>query len=508
MMLPKKILDTVWGKQTNQESFNTLTGDIETDVAIIGGGITGISAAYVLSLAGFDVVVLEASEVGNGTTGFSTGNLYAPIDTRLFSIAEKHDDKALKEVVASRLAAIDFIENRVKEFDIDCDFQRVPWHLFTSPEEPNGREEIMKEHRAAVTAGLEVSSRVPDGFPLAVKDLITIPGQAQFDPLVYTRELARHIKSTRCQIFENTPVLDVSDDDPCVLQTKMGKIKAVKVIMATHSPKGVYLVHAAMESKREFALAVRLKGPLPPPAVYWHVTPGSQYSIRPYSSDKGDFLLVLGRSYTVGKKEQIKRSYLSLEEYLQAHFEVDTIEHIWAAQNYRPADHLPYIGKSVGDNNVYIATGFAADGLVYGTAAAMIIGDLIQGIDNPWAQVYDPKRFTPVASAKTVLKENMHVGKELLKDYLFYDKRTELSQLNAGEGKVMTVDGEKVAAYRNEQGNLHLVSSVCPHMGCIVHWNDVEKSWDCPCHGSRFSVDGEVLEGPAYRGLAKPSTSN
>ncbi|WP_158861313.1 FAD-dependent oxidoreductase [Lunatibacter salilacus] len=505
MKTPNKNLGTVWGRDSEQPVFNSLNGDLEADVAIIGGGITGISAAYLLSKAGLQVIVLEAAEVGKGTTGFSTGNLYAPIDSRLFSLDEKHGGDAVKEVVASRVAAIDFIEERVDEFGIECGFQRVPWHLFTTPVEDNGMGEILKEHRAALEAGLEVSTRVPADFPLSVTDIITIPGQAQFDPLVYTRELAANISSRHCQIFENTPVLDISDKDPCVLLTHNGTVRAKKVIMATHTPKGIYAVQAAMESKREFALAVRLKVPLPPPAIYWHATAGGQYSIRPYQSSEGDYLIVLGRSYTVGKNDQMKGSYQSLEKYIRSRFDVERIDHIWAAQNYRPADHLPYIGKSVGDNNIYIATGFAADGLVYGTTAALIISDLIQDKNNKWEQLYDPKRLTPVASAKTVIKENLHVGKELLKDYIFYDRNTELNQLKDGEGKLVTVDGEKVAAHRDGQGTLHLVSSICPHMGCIVHWNEVETSWDCPCHGSRFSIDGDVIEGPAYQGLAKPS---
>ncbi|HSI76671.1 MAG TPA: FAD-dependent oxidoreductase [Lunatimonas sp.] len=505
MTTSKKNLGTVWGQDSQKPIFNDLKGDLEADVAIVGGGITGISAAYVLSKAGLQVIVLEAGEVGKGTTGFSTGNLYAPVDPRLFSLDEKHGSETLKEVVASRVAAINFIEDRVDEFGIECDFHRVPWHLFTTPVEENGRGEILKEHRAAVEAGLEVTSRVPAGFPLSVTDIITIPGQAQFDPLVYTRELAANISSRHCQIFENSPVLDISDSDPCVLLTDQGTVRAKKVVMATHTPKGIYIVQASMESKREFALAVRLKGPLPPPAIYWHATPSGQYSIRPYQSSEGDFLIVLSRSYTVGKSDQMKTSYQSLEEYVHSRFDVERIDHIWAAQNYRPADHLPYIGRSVGDNNIYIATGFAADGLVYGTTAGLIIGDLIQGKKNRWEQLYDPKRLTPVASAKTFIKENLHVGKELLKDYIFYDRDTELSQLKNGESKLVTVDGEKVAAHRDEMGTLHLVSSICPHMGCIVHWNEVETSWDCPCHGSRFSIDGDVLEGPAYQGLAKPS---
>jgi len=494
----------IWSEVSEHLNYPPLPGDLKTEIAVVGGGITGISTAYALAKAGKQVVVLEAGKVGMGTTGSSTGNLYAPIDERLFSIAEKHGDEVLKEVVSSRLAAIEFIEQRILELGIDCNFNRVPWHLFSTENLDEATKEVQKEYEVAVKSGLTVSKVAKGGFPLPVSEITTIYDQAQFNPLAYTRSLSSKIDYTKCSIYEDTKVLNVSDDDPCIVETTRGTVKAEKVVMATHSPKGIYAVHTAMEPKREFALAARLNGSLPQPGVYWHTTGTQQYSIRPFSSAEGNYLLVLGRTYAVGHKEDTKDGIRKLEEYLRKHFEVASIEYTWAAQNYRPADNLPYIGTSITEKNIYIATGFAADGLVYGTLSAMIISDLILGKENVWAKIYDPIRFTPIASAKTLLNENYQVSKYLLKDYLFYDRKTQLSEVKKGEGKTLKVDDEKIAAYRDGSGALHLVSATCTHMGCIVHWNNAEKSWDCPCHGSRFSVDGKVLEGPAYHDLAKP----
>jgi len=494
----------VWGDVPLLSSYNVLRGDITADVAIVGAGITGLSTAYHLAKAGKNVVIMEQSQVGKGTTGSSTGNLYAPIDERLFSIGTKHNEETMSKVAESRLAAIKFIEDVVQEFGLDCDFQRVPWHLFTTPATSQESSQVDKEKKAAIQAGLRVNDAIPAGFPFSVDSLLTLEHQAQFNPLKYVQQLAAAIVSDHCKIFENSQVTLVEDGSPCKIHTSLGTVTAGKVIMATHSPKGIYGVHTAMEPHREFVLAARLKLGLPPPGIYWHVQSSQQYSVRPYRSDHGDYLLVLGEAYKAGTKTDTEELVQKIETYLRTHFEVEDIQYTWAAQNYKPADNLPYIGTSPLEKNTYIATGFAADGLTYGTLAGMIISDDILGRENPFAPIYDPKRFTPVASALNVAKVNVSTAGHLLKDYLFYGEAEGLSDIKAGEGKTLRIDGEHLAAYRDEEGKVHLVSGICTHMGCVVHFNSAEKSWDCPCHGSRFSVDEKVLEGPAYSDLPQP----
>lgn len=482
------VTQALWSATTAFKSYPQLPGDLEVDVAIVGAGITGLSTAYMLAKAGKRVAVLEALKVGSGTTGSSTGNLYAPIDERLHSVESKHDKETMRAVASSRTAAIDFIEQRVQEFNIDCAFTRVPWFLFTTPEDnsESKSKQVAKEVEAARESGLSVREEAPEDFPYQVDTIANIAHQAQFNPLKYVQGLAAAIASDNCQIFEGTTVLDVEDGSPCVVHTQQGKVTAQQVIMATHSPKGIYAVHTAMEAYREYAMAVRLKGDVPAGGIYWHQMEQQHHSVRPYSNDEGNFLLVLGEPHVVGHKEHNEESFLKLEAYMKKHFEVDHIVYKWAAQNYKPADNLPYIGTSPTQSNTYIATGFAADGLVWGTVASMVLSDTIQGKENKWARTFDPKRFTPVASSKKFVKENMHVAKHLVKDYLFYDKETQLKDLKPGEGKTLEIDDEKLAAYRDEEGKLHVVSSVCTHMGCVVHFNNAEKSWDCPCHGSRF----------------------
>lgn len=498
----------LWSESTGINNFPRLTGDIEVDVAIVGAGITGISAAYNLSKAGKNVVVLEAKQVGMGTTGSSTGNLYASIDEHLFSIESTHDVDTLKAVVASRLAAIDFIEQRVKEFNLNCDFKRVPFYLFTTPDTSAKSKQIEKEQDAAINAGLSLSKVAPLDFPFKVDKIVNIPDQAQFNPLKYVRQLATAIKGANCRILENTEVRDIIEGEPCIVQTNHGVVKAKHVIMATHTPKGIYAVHTAMEPYREHAMAAKIKGSLPPDGIYWHMQLTQHYSLRPSKIGNENYLMVLGEAYKVGHENNTEEKFKKIEEYLRANFEVESIDFTWAAQNYKPADVLPFIGISPMQNKIFIATGFAADGLTYGTLSGMIISDLIVGKENTWAKVYSPTRFTPKASVPKFIKENVDVAYQLIKDYLFYGDADEVKEIKVGQGKTITLNNERLAAYRDEQGVVHLVSGICPHMGCVVHWNNGEKSWDCPCHGSRFGIDGEILEGPAYHGLAKPKKSS
>ncbi|MFC3198076.1 FAD-dependent oxidoreductase [Parapedobacter deserti] len=498
----------LWSESTSKHDFPRLTGDIEVDVAIVGGGITGLSAAYNLVKSGKKVAVLEALQVGMGTTGSSTGNLYASIDEYLFTIGSKHSEEALKAVVASRLSAIDFIEQRIQEYNISCDFRRVPFYLFTTADTSAKSNQIEKEQQAAVKAGLNISKSPPENFPFSVDEIVNIPDQAQFNPLKYVSQLALALQGDNCQILENTKVLKVEEGEPCTVHTSHGTVRAKQVIMATHTPKGIYAVHTAMEPYREHAMAVKIKGELPAGGIYWHMQLTQHYSLRPYIDGSEQFLLVLGEAYKVGHENDTAQNFKKIEEYVRANFNVESIAYTWAAQHYKPADALPYIGNSPTEKNIFIATGFAADGLVYGTLSGMIISDLIMNKENPYAKMYSPTRFTPIASATKFVKENLDVGYQLVKDLLFYGDADEVKDIKIGQGKTIKLNNERLAVYRDEQGAVHLVSGICPHMGCAVHWNNGEKTWDCPCHGSRFGIDGEVLEGPAFTGLAKPKHSH
>jgi glycine/D-amino acid oxidase-like deaminating enzyme/nitrite reductase/ring-hydroxylating ferredoxin subunit len=478
-----------------------LKGDKDVDVAIIGAGITGITTACYLKQSGKKVAVLESRRTGHGTTGSSTGNLYIPTG-KFHKILNKHGKQGLKDVAAARKGAMEFIETTILEHAIDCDFKRVPWCYFAS-EEGTPAKTVAEEREAIRAAGMGVSENVPVNFPFPFSAMARVEMQCQFNPLQYVQQLAAAIEDENCTIYENTKVTNIKEGDPCVLETSNGTIRAKMVVQATHTPKGVYAVHAEMEAYREYAIAATIKTNLPPDGIYWYQDESNLYSIRSYSTALGSFLIVLDDSHPVGHKERTERSFQRVEKFLKSHFAVEHIQYLWAAQHYKPADELPYIGNSLLQDKIYIATGFSADGLIWGTAAAGIISDMINGIENPLASTFSPKRFTPSASFKRVVKENVNVVKHLFNEYILKGDEKELQDVQKGEGKVVRIEGARHAVHRSEDGNLNIVSAVCPHLGCVVEWNSAEKSWDCPCHGSRFSYMGEALEGPAIKDLEK-----
>ena len=502
---------SIWRQDADDHQYPTLQRELIADVAIIGGGITGITTAHLLASAGQRVVVLEARKVAESTTGYSTGNLYAPVGEYLHHLKAKYDLETVSAVTASRTAAITRIETLIRRFSIDSHFQRVPWYLLTENAEDDAF--IKKEYATAQSSGLPARFETTSPLPYPISSALRLDQQAQFNPMAYVKELAAHTVGNNCLIFENSNVLEVEEGKLNVVHTQHGKVRARHVIHATHTPKGIWFLHTLLGPYREYALAVSLNSPPPPEGTYWAYHGQHHHSLRPYTNDRGEhFLLILGESHKVGHKEDNEENFQKLEEYVRQRFDVKAVEYRWAAQQYKAADGLPYIGRKHSGSEIFVATGFAADGLVYGTLSAMILSDLILGKENPWADLYAPTRHRPLQAAPKFIKENVDVMVQYLKDLPYRSQVEELADVQAGEGKNIELDGKNYGAYRDATGKLHVVSAVCTHMACLVHFNQAEKSWDCPCHGSRFDIEGRVLEGPAYQDLSrmqeKPTTSN
>lgn len=484
---------SLWKTFATGTDYPRLIENLETKIVIIGGGICGMTSAQLLSDAGYDVVLLEAAHIGESNTANSTGNLYEAYGELLKEAYQSFGSDKISEVIKARREAIDLIEENIKKYSIDCDFKRVAWNYYSAISEKESQ--IQSCYENAKKMNLAVIENEPGKS-------ISIEGQAQFNPLRYVQGLAK-VVSEKCSIYENTKVLDVQDQkDFRIVVTERGQIKCDFVIHATHTPKGFMPVQAMMGPYREYGIACRVGDPRHTAGInFGYYNSSDITSIRTYERNGEHFLVVVGEPHKVGQGDTLHHMH-RLEEFATSHYDVIEITHRWGGQHYRPADHLPYIGRRNHGSNTLIATGFSTHGLVYGTVSAMIFRDLVSGRENPYIKLFDPARFTPIKSAPKFIKENINVFGQYVKDYLGRNNDAFID-IGLGEGKIVEFEGHKLAAFRSQENELQVCSAVCTHMGCIVHWNNGENSWDCPCHGSRFSTDGEVLEGPALKALAK-----
>jgi len=494
---------SIWeGTAKKGTIYPTFQGEKEADVVIIGGGITGITAAMLLSDAGKKVILLEALKIGLGTTGNSTGNLYVTVDEHLSGLKKRWGTDVMKAVVSSRSSALNLIEQIIQRFNINCDFYKTSFNFYAEDLDRDIESFMQEEYEALMEAGLNPKLLENPALPFAVTRSISVDGQAQFHPYKYVLELAENISGV-CEIYENSPVEDF-DAKTGVVKTKHGSVKEGSVIMATHTPKGVWMVQGVLGPYREFGVAAELKSGDFPRGIYWGLN-SPKHSVRTFKNGGKNYIMVIGDKFKTGQADDTGAYVRGLEQYLEQRFDTGTERFIWGGQHYRPADGLPYIGKH--SDRLYFLTGFATDGLVYGTMASMIVCDQIVGKDNRWAKTYDLKRFTPVKSFKEFFKENVDNIVQYIKDTPWNVDADSLKEISPGEGKVIESGGEKLAVYKGEEGQNHVVSAVCTHMKCVLNWNPTEKTWDCPCHGSRFNRDGHILEGPALIDLPKKETT-
>lgn len=476
----------------------TLQTDLHIDVAIVGAGITGLTAAMLLVQAGKRVAVLDAHKAGDASTGNSTGNLYATVDLGLHTLEEQHGLETMRRVVESRSAAVDLIEATVARMNLDCGFQRLPWHLIAMDAAHVG--EVEKEALAAMRARLHADLRDDAPLPLdaALKTLV-VEDQAQFQPLAYVRQLAQGIVSENCLIFENTRVTAI-DDAPAVVHTTHGKVQCQQIVLATHTPIGIHLVQSQLEVVREYGIAAPLHDATPEPGVYWCIGQ-ERYSVRTYTEHGRTYLVVVGSAHPLGEKEVGPERFQKLEAFARDHFPIGPVEYRWSAQRYRARDKLPYIGRNVDAENTYIATGFSGDGLTYGTLAGMMLADEILGRGTPWRDLYAVDRLGQDQRPKGFEQESTGPARPSEAPALGAEQLNQLADLPPCQSRKIEIEGKPVAVFRSRDGALQAVAGKCSHMGCEIKWNGAETSWDCDCHGSRFAPDGQVLEGPALAPL-------
>ena len=478
-----------------------LTGEVEADVAVVGAGITGAVTALRLAEAGLKVVVLEARSAGEGNTGRSTGNLYATVSTGLAKLRDKWDDEQARLATAARAAAIDWIEETATRLGIDCGLRRVPLHQCVLNAGSTAHEQLRGEHEAAVALGLpaEWGDAVED-WPLSPAAVHTLARQAHFNPYRFVAGIMAALRQRGVAIHEHSRVVDLDASEGLVI-TREGRVRARHIVLATHTPAGFNALQAEMEVYREYGVAAPLEGDGPTDASVW--VKDGKHSVRTHEQDGRRYIVIVGEKHKTGEGDEHADYFGRLRDFGRRHFRLGEFTHAWSAQQYTSADGLPYIGRSAHDN-VLIATGMGADGLTWGTVAGAVIERLVKDDEDALTRLLRPRRFTPVKSAKSFVAENTTVAKHMVGDRVEALRSDEgLADVPLGGGRVLRLEGETCAVHRTRDGRYVALSPVCPHMGCHVKWNQSEQSWDCPCHGSRFDTEGQVIEGPALTGLER-----
>jgi glycine/D-amino acid oxidase-like deaminating enzyme/nitrite reductase/ring-hydroxylating ferredoxin subunit len=499
-----------WLQDFAMPAFSALTRNASTDVCIVGAGIAGISVGYMLSREGKKVIILDDGNVGGGETGRTTAHLANALDDRFYELEWLHGERGAALAAESHSAAIDLIEMLVRDEKIDCDFQRLDGFLFEPPEGDvkNLERELAAVHRAGLT-GVKMLARAP--LPFDTGPALRFPHQGQFHPLKYLRALAAAIQRNGGAIFIKTHVSDVQGGDaPCVTTTSGFCVRAGAIVIATNAPvNDRVIIHTKQAAYRSYVLSFRVPKDSIQQGLFWdnndpyHYIRLEQPSLK---TGKGfDRLMVGGEDHKTGQPENPDLPFSNLERWVRERFPMaGEIDFRWSGQVLEPVDSLAFIGKNPTDKNVYICTGDSGSGMTHGTIAGILLKDLILGHESEWEKLYDPSRVTLLA-AGTFATENLNVAAQYT-DWVKSDEHNSVEAIQPGEGAVIREGPLKRAVYRDKEGILHVCSAVCPHLGGIVRWNPNEKTWDCPCHGSRFDRFGVVVNGPANENL-KPSGS-
>lgn len=488
-----------------------LSQTIDTEVVVIGGGIAGVSVAYNLARNGVKVVLVEDGNIGSGETGRTSAHLVSALDDRYYDLEAMYGEESTKMIADSHMRAIDFVESVCETESIDCEFERVPGYLFLHRNDK--ADALIREFESTRKAGLDVTEM--RGVPGMNEEArcLRFANQAQFHPLKYLKGLCEAIMEYGGEIYTDTHAKEINGEG--IITAEGHRVNAQHVVVATNSPvNNKLLLHLRQYAYRSYIVGMKVKKGVVPHALWWDTgdhevnsdfAPYHYVRIQPYD-EQYDLLICGGEDHPTGLPEandgtEVMR-YSRLEQWARKRFPVeDTIYH-WSGQVMETMDALGYIGKNPMDSdNIYIVTGDSGNGLTNAGVAAMLITSLIIKGDHPWKDLYSPSRFKLFTAGKVFVKEVIGGLTQYMKTKPHNTERDSLAGLRAGEGKIVELRGRKYAVYKDEGSLLHFVSAECTHLGCLVKWNTDEKTWDCPCHGSRFTFEGKVVNGPANKDL-------
>lgn len=501
-----------WVASVQPFSTRKLTTTLDTEVVVIGGGIAGVSVAYNLSRNGVKVVLVEDGNIGSGETGRTSAHLVSALDDRYYDLESMYGEESTRMIAESHMRAINFIESACETEAIDCDFERVPGYLFLHRNDK--ADVLIREMEAAMRAGISVTELRNTPGLNEEGHCLRFDNQGQFHPLKYLKGLCEAIVEYGGEIYTDT---HASHIDSTGIETSDGhRVNAKHIVVATNTPvNNKLMMHLRQYAYRSYIVAMKVKKGVLPAALWWDTGDHNVNSdfapyhyVRKQSYDEThDLLICGGEDHPTGLPESDEGGseatrYAQLEQWARKRFPVENVVYHWSGQIMETMDALGYIGRNPLDkDNVYIVTGDSGNGLTNASIAAILLTALIIKGDHPWKDLYSPSRFKLFTAGKVFMKEVVGGFTQYMKTKPHDMERDSLAQLKSGEGKIIELRGRKYAVYKDDRNLLHFVAAECTHLGCMVKWNTDEKSWDCPCHGSRFTFEGKVLNGPANSNL-------
>jgi glycine/D-amino acid oxidase-like deaminating enzyme/nitrite reductase/ring-hydroxylating ferredoxin subunit len=492
-----------WLATTPETSYPAVADGVRVDVAVVGGGITGITAAILLKRAGKTVALIESKRIVEGATGYTTAKVTAGHGASYTKIRKAFGADGARLYAQANDAALEWIAKLIEANRIDCDFERRTSYVYgeSEGEVAQLRQEAEVERQAGLGARLVDGTPLP--FPVAAA--LRLENQAQFHPRRYLLALASTIPGDGSHVFEQSRVDRVKHGEPCEVAIGRRVVLADDVVLATHLPildSGLFFTRTYPH--RSYAVAAPLAKAPDPEGMYINLGTPTR-SIRTIRDGDRVLIQVGGNGHKTGEEDNTRARYDRLEAFLAEHWPgADEVEHRWSTQDYMAHDSVPYVGRlRRRSKHLYVATGYSKWGMTNGTVAAMILSEAILGRANPWADLYDSKRLLPRSSLGSFLRSNASTGLHFVGGYLSRGDRARVDELGPGEGALVRVRGRKTAVYRDDERQLHGLSPVCRHLYCVVDWNPAERSWDCPCHGSRYAGDGTAIQGPTTEDLKR-----